>query len=80
LSAETVEIFCKDFSEEEIKNETDNTFKPNRIGTMNQFLFMAFRVYFDIGYFGRMQGRRISSAMLIPGHARSRSNSNCGLM
>ena len=79
LSAETVEFFCKDFSECEIKLETENTFKPNRIGTMNQFLFMAFRVYFDVGYFAdRMESRRVSSTVVIPGSARHRSlSSSC---
>lgn len=78
LSAETVEIFCKDFSEYEIKLETENTFKPNRIGTMNQFLFMAFRVYFDVGYFGnRMESRRVSSTIVIPGSGHKSSSSSC---
>lgn len=79
LSAETVEFFCKDFSEYEIKLETENTFKPNRIGTMNQFLFMAFRVYFDVGYFAdRMESRRVSSTIVIPGSGRHRSlSSSC---
>lgn len=76
LSAETVEFFCKDFSECEIKLETENTFKPNRIGTMNQFLFMAFRVYFDVGYFAnRMDSRRVSSTIVIPGSSNSRHRS-----
>lgn len=73
LSAETVEIFTKDFTEDEIRSETENTFKPNRIGTMNQFLFMAFRIYFDVGYIGRHQrSRSISSSVHSPYHKRNK--------
>ena len=69
LSAETVEIFTKDFTEDEIRSETENTFKPNRIGTLNQFLFMAFRIYFDVGFFGRNdRSRSICSTVSSPGH------------
>lgn len=78
LSAETVEFFCKDFSEYEIKLETENTFKPNRIGTMNQFLFMAFRVYFDVGYFGnRMESRRVSTTIATPGSSSGNRSTSC---
>lgn len=79
LSAETVEIFCKDFSEDEITFETENTFKPNRIGTKNQFLFMAFRVYFDAGFTGRRAGRRVSQTLAIPSKF-SRSKPSCQLI
>lgn len=51
LSAETVEIFTKNFTDDEIRAETENTFKFNRIGVRNSFLFIALRVYFDVGYF-----------------------------
>ncbi|XP_015790368.1 uncharacterized protein LOC107367203 [Tetranychus urticae] len=62
LSAETVEIFCRQFSEEDIKGETENTFQYNRIGTINCFLFMAFRVYFDVGQVGRtFRSRSVAS-------------------
>lgn len=76
LSAETVEIFSKDFTEEEIRNETENTFKPNRIGTMNQFLFMAFRIYFDCGYIGRHSRSKSISSGIHSYHKRN----NCPVM
>lgn len=47
LSAETVEIFTKNFSAEEIEKETENCFNFNRIGTMNNFLYFSFRIYLD---------------------------------
>ena len=79
LSAETVEIFCKDFSEEEIGMETENTFKPNRIGTRNQFLFMAFRLYFDVGCLRKGVERRVSQTLLIPSKFRKPSHA-CEIM
>ncbi|RWS29280.1 hypothetical protein B4U80_00675 [Leptotrombidium deliense] len=76
LSAETVEIFTKDFSEEEIRSETENTFQFNRIGTMNSFLYMAFRVYFDVGFYGRKcRSKSISSTVGTNKH-----DANCQLM
>jgi len=47
LSAETVEIFTKNFSTEEIERETENCVNFNRIGTMNNFLYFSFRIYLD---------------------------------
>lgn len=76
LSLETVEISLKDFTEEEIREETENTFEFNRIGTTNSFLFMAFRVYFDVGYLGKhTRSRCISSAVLS--HRGHKGPSNC---
>ncbi|RWS15785.1 hypothetical protein B4U79_02259 [Dinothrombium tinctorium] len=76
LSAETVEIFTKEFTEEEIKAETENTFQFNRIGTMNSFLFVAFRVYFDVGFLCRKyRSKSISSTISTHKH-----NTNCKLM
>lgn len=69
LSAETVEIFTKDFTEDEIKDQTENTFQFNRIGTMNSFLYMAFRVYFDVGYYGKkLRSKSVSSTMSTSKH------------
>lgn len=68
LSAETVEIFTKDFSEEEIQAETENTFQFNRIGTMNAFLYMAFRIYVDVGSHGRRRSRSASVASVPRRH------------
>lgn len=47
LSAETVEIYTKNFSTEEIEKETENVFQFNRLGTMNNFLYFSFRIYLD---------------------------------
>lgn len=71
LSAETVEIFTKDFSEQEIRNETENTFQFNRIGTMNAFLYMAFRIYVDVGPYGRHRSRSKSVPSVHPRHQNS---------
>ena len=49
LSAETVEIFSKDFSEQELRTGTENIYHYNRVGTRNRFLFMAFSLYFETG-------------------------------
>ncbi|KAI1289768.1 hypothetical protein HDE_09260 [Halotydeus destructor] len=77
LSAETVEIFTKDFSEDEIRGETENTFKFNRIGTMNQFLYMAFRVYFDVGHHGRHLRSNSISSTISSAPARRRHQPDC---
>ena len=49
LSAETVEIYTKNFSSDEIEKEieSNNCFQFNRLGTMNNFLYFSFRIYLD---------------------------------
>lgn len=49
LSAETVEVFSTSFNKEEIKCEIENVLKFNRIGTLNNYLYFAFRIYLDVG-------------------------------
>ncbi|RWS10842.1 hypothetical protein B4U79_14840, partial [Dinothrombium tinctorium] len=51
LGAETVEVFCKT-DDNDKERAVDDTFQYNRFGTKNGYLFMTFRVYFDIGYQG----------------------------
>lgn len=48
LSAETVEVFSKS-DDNELEKAVGDTFQWNRVGTKNGYIFMVFRVYFDIG-------------------------------
>lgn len=53
LSAETVEVYAKDADEKNLEKALEETFQCNRLGSLNTLAFMAIRVYFDVGFYGR---------------------------
>ena len=51
LSAETVEVFAKDFRDDNVveleKAANDDTFLANRFGNKNAYMFFSLRIFFD---------------------------------
>ena len=76
LSGETVKLFSKDFSKEQLRTETENTYQYNRVGTRNRFFFTAFRLYFDLG----VLGRRIESKSITSSVGSRKPNMNCEII
>lgn len=81
LTAETVEVFSRDFRDDHImeleKAASGDTFHFNRFGNKNAYMFMAIRVMIDVGICGPSPScstSRSSSLCRTDGRGRRRSS------
>jgi len=68
LSAETVEVFAKDFRDDNVieleKAANDDTFLANRFGNKNAYMFFSLRIFYDNAIYGRTRSNSSSTSSI----------------